>query len=175
MHGVDLPFLAVDFVMRAAGDDPNPFSALNPSTWDITHFIAVGGFLVSALTAISLFRKDRKAEQAGAVDAKMRLDKMIDERMQANLTSAWDEIDELKKDRDELKRQVAQLRGAEEQNGQIKDVVKKFFTRLVHWNAGGRQGEMPMPDPVDVGLLGLEHPIEDTLTTASRNELLGNG
>jgi hypothetical protein len=136
----------------------NPVTPFDLSTWGFPQWVAVVGILTTAITLYVQFRKNRGDEVNGRMNIKVTLDKMIDDRVERQLTSAWSKIDELEE-------RVGGLEGDLEKERQekqrIKTVVKRFISNLLHWDQGGRQGEMPMPSEEDLALLDIE-PWSDT-------------
>jgi hypothetical protein len=130
----------------------------DPSTWGFPQWTAAVGIIVTLGTLYVQFRKTRGDELTGRTNIKVSLDKMIDERVERQLTSAWTEIDNLKKDVGELKGSLERER---EEKARIKTIVKRFLSALLHWDQGGRSGEMPMPSEEDLALLDFE-PWSDT-------------
>lgn len=146
-----------------------PVTPMDLTKWDLGNWIAVIGVITSAVLAYTTFRKGKSDEVTAATDVKVKLDQLIDARVERNLTAAWAEIDKLKQDRDELRNKVDDLAGVREENAQIKDIVRRHFVRLIDWDSRGHPGPMPLPDIADVEMLGLEHPISDTLTRQQRD------
>lgn len=156
----DVSSAALGALIAAAGDP-------QPSQWsDVKTWLAIAGAATSAFLAWLAFRKDKHTEVSGQMDVKLKLDQLIDERVERQLTSAWKEIDHLKS-------QVKELLPVREENTQMKGVIRRHFESLISWERRGRPGAMPLPDATDVALLGLEHPIEDTLSREDRDSMLG--
>lgn len=153
------------YTVATGGTPPSP---MDVTQWDVKTWIAVAGVVTSGVMTYLAFRKGKSDEVTASTDVKVKLDQLIDARVERNLKSAWDEIDQLKE-------QVKALQGAHEENTQIKDIVKRHFVRLLDWDSRGRRGNMPLPDIADVELLGLEHPIMDTLTRQQRDDLVSDG
>ncbi len=159
--------VAMGLIATTTGTPPPVVSPMDISKWDLSAWIAVAGVITSAVLAYTTFRKGKSDEVSAAADVKVKLDAMIDARVERNLTAAWSKIDE-------LEGKVKDLEGVREENAQIKDIVRRHFVKLIDWDSRGHRGPMPLPDVADVELLGLDHPISDTLTKQQRDDAVSS-
>ncbi len=133
--------------------DDTPVIPWDPSTWGFGQWIAAFGVLGTLITLYLTFRKNRSDEITGKTNVKVQLDKMIDDRVERQLTTAWGRIDALEGRVGTLE---TDLDNERQEKSRIKTVVKRFVTALVHWDMTGRVGEMPMPSEEDMLLLEID-------------------
>lgn len=123
------------------------------TSWSFGQWITTFGVVSGLVTIYLTFRRDKNADSTGKSNVKMQLDKMIDDRVERQLTTAWDQIESQGRKIESIERQLGEKT---KENRRIREAVKRVFTTLFDWNAGGRRGEMPMPDREDLDLLEIE-------------------
>lgn len=133
--------------------DENAVIPWDLSTWGFGQWIAALGVFGTLVTLYLTFRKNRHEEVSGKTNVKMQLDKLIDDRVERQLTSAWGRIETLETRVGTLETDIEKER---QEKSRIKTVVKRFVTSLVHWDQTGRAGEMPLPSDADMALLEIE-------------------
>lgn len=134
------------------GDDL-PVVPWDPTTWGFGQWIAAIASFGTLVTLYLTFRKNRSDEINGKTNVKVQLDKMIDDRVERQLQSAWDRIDALDTRVGDLEEEVERER---QEKSRIKIAWRRYMTALVFWDQGGRRGDMPMPSEADMELMDMD-------------------
>jgi len=101
--------------------------------------------IASVLTFIATRKKDTSTDSQARFEANIELNKYLDTKVTAALAPALVQIKALE---DDMKILTARERAT-------KEIVRRFFQRLMFWNEQGRTGIMPMPTREDMGVLDI--------------------
>lgn len=116
-----------------------PFHIDAPMATVLAAMAALGSVLSVWLTYRASVRKTSS-------DYRTALDKRIDERLDDQMSDAWEQIDRLK----------LRVKNLEEVNSLMRTAVRGWFSRLIRWDRNGRRGRMPLPTSEDMKIIGIE-------------------
>lgn len=101
--------------------------------------------IASVLTFIATRKKDTSSDSQARFEANLELGKYVDTKVSLALAPALVKIEKL-----ELAMGVVIAR-----EQATKNILRRFFQRLVFWNEQGRPGEMPLPTREDMETLDI--------------------
>lgn len=107
-----------------------------------------GGIFIgfgALLTFIATRKKDTSTDLQSRFADNIGLNEYLDTKVTAALAPALAQIKALEED---MKILTARERAT-------KEIVRRFFQRLIFWNEQGRTGVMPMPTREDMGVLDI--------------------